>query len=124
MVNWKRVFFLTALFTLWYCWPTEGMDKAITLEVNPKVAVTRTTFHIIWRIPRHAENRQWSMAYACSKGDESMSSGQLDEDSPITYDVSRDISIGEGCVFEACVYRKSGKPFQCDRQTVGGKDDK
>lgn len=129
MVNWRRVLFFVVLFTVWYCWPTEGgqdkqkKEEVITIMVTPRLVVPnpnkRTTFHIVWRIARHPDNRLWSLAYGCESGETNGSWQSMDgEDEPITHDIYRDILVGGGCNFEVCVYRGIGKPFKCANQSV------
>lgn len=125
-INWRLIVAITVFFLIWYTWPTEGQEKegwVISIEVNPKVVVSvkKTTFHIIWRIAKHPDNRQWSLAYGCESWESSGSWGQMDGDSPITYDIYRDVNVGGGCTFEACVYRTVGKPYRCARQHIEGK---
>lgn len=123
MVNWKRVVWITLFFLMWYCWPTEGLETpwVISIKVSPQVVASmkRTTFHIIYRIERHADNRMWSLAYGCESGESNGSWGQMEgESAAVTYDIYRDVSAQGGCTFEACVYRGTGKPYRCASQKV------
>lgn len=126
-INWKRVVAIAVFFLIWYTWPTEGLEGSldvISIQVSPRMvaSVKRITFHITWRIARHPDNRGWSLAYGCQSLESSGSWGQMEgENAAITYDVYRDVTVGGGCTFEACVYRGTGKPYRCARQYVEGR---
>lgn len=121
-----RTLCVTLLFI--FCFPLmvggqEKKEEVISIQVRPRAVVPnpykRVTFHIIWRIARHPDNRHWTLAYACTSGESHGSGKSMDgENEPITYDVYREVLVGGGCNFEVCVYRGVGKPFRCARETV------
>lgn len=64
MVRWKWVAFWVFLFTIWYCWPTEGQENAITLRIYPRLVVAGIKgayVRIQSRVPRHKANRIWTL---------------------------------------------------------------
>lgn len=61
-VNWRRVFFLTALFYFIYTWPTEGLGP-VSISARPRVILLGGEVSITIRVPRSPENRLLVFCY-------------------------------------------------------------
>jgi hypothetical protein len=125
--NWQRVAFWITLSTLIYCWPTEGQvlppptdRQPITLDVFPRVTPSRhgrAGLRVRWRILRHPDNRQYTIAWA-SAWVSGAASRQLDGDNEATL-FQRILELPVGAYrFQVCVFRASEDRPICAQQVA------
>lgn len=109
-VRWHFILFWVALFTFWYCAPTEGKatsnEDAITLKVTPKIQIAplgrRAKVRAAWRIEPNEANVYYSFAYSGTQEGSTLRS--MNEYSEIHYEQILELPPGN-YIFQACVIR-------------------
>ena len=129
-----RVFWAWVVFALFLFLAAvlHGDEKKAQLTVRPRIALAGMKRASIWvqlRVPRHKDNRWWSISYSNEDGVGGTSGGQIDgEESPAIFPVCtehnlrpcvRELGVGN-YTFVGCVQREEGRKINkyCDNTKV------